>query len=173
MVDPEGNLAEMHKTIDDLFEACRGGASSPDLTSRVVGYLKQLQAERTPDGCVIMKTPVSADQDTVSAWAEIANRGLSYLGLNVGAQQVRRASSDVMQDIFQQATRSDLASMVAPQLSTHDHVQFTIRPADMEAFARALPGDHRRPMAESLLKALRPAAPSPAAAPAVVRHHSF
>lgn len=173
MTNPQDKLTEMHRTIDRLYAAYQEGTSSPELTGTVVGYLKQLQAERASDGAVVLKTPLSTDQGEVSAWAEIANRGLAYLGLTVDMKQIRRAHSDVMMDIFQQATRHDLASMVEHKSSSHDHVQFTITPQDMQAFAKALPDDHRRPVAESLLKAMQPASAQPAAAPTVGRHHSF
>lgn len=155
MKNPQDSLSAMHQTIDQLYESYRDQISSPALTQAVVGYLKELKAERTPDGTVVLKTPVSPDQQLVSAWGEIANRGLSYLGLEVDVKQIRRAHSDVMRDLFQQASRDDLASLVSPPLSQHDHIQFTIRPQDIEMLGKNLPEDHRRPLAESLFRGLQ------------------
>lgn len=172
MKNPQDTLVAMHQTIDQLYESYRDHTSSPALTQAVVGYLKELNAEQTPDGTVVLKTPAMTDQQHVSAWGEIANRGLAYLGLEVDSKQVRRAHSDIMRDVFQQASRDDLASLVNAPVSQHDHVQFTIWPQDIETFGKNLPEDHRRPLAESLLKGLRASgglSPRPAPVPGMQR----
>lgn len=154
--------------LSDAFQ--QDDPFSQALTDEVVSYVRTLDFKRQPDGSAVLKTPVMQDKRALHAFAEVVNRGLGYLGLDLDARNARVAHSDVMKDITLQAKRDNIETLFsAATHADYDCIEFKVTPEDMRKAQESLKNDERGLILGRMLEMMKPKE-APQQRPAAVIH---